>query len=80
MISAFFIKVFDKDSAIDILLKRLDYLRKVDTGISEQMTTLETQEIPADVKCNINHNALLVKAEIAAIQEHIKVIELAEEW
>lgn len=80
MIAAFFIKVFDKDSAIDILSKRLDYLRKVDTGISEQMTTLETQEIPADVKCNINHNALLVKAEIAAIQEHIKVIELAEEW
>lgn len=80
MIAAFFIKVFDKDSAVDILSKRLDYLRKVDAGILEQMKALETQEIPADVICNINHNALLVKAEIAAIQEHIKVIELAEEW
>ena len=47
---------------------------KVDTGISEQMKTLETQKIPADVKCNVNHNKLLVKAEIAAIQEHIEVI------
>lgn len=80
MIAAFFIKVFDKDSAVDILSKRLDYLKKVDTGISEQIEILEAQKIPADVKCNVNHNALLVKAEIAAIQEHIKVIELAEEW
>ena len=74
MIAAFFIKVFDKDSAVDILSRRLDYLMKVDTGISEQMKTLETQKIPADVKCNVNHNKLLVKAEIAAIQEHIEVI------
>ena len=38
---------------------------KVDAGISEQMKTLESQKIPADVKCNVNHNKLLVKAEIA---------------
>ena len=80
MIAAFFIKVFDKNSAVDILSSRLDYLRKVDIGISEQMKILETQKVPADVKCNINHNALLVKAEIAAIKEHIKAIELTEEW
>ena len=80
MIAAFFIKVFDKDSAVDILSRRLDYLMKVDTGISEQMKTLETQKIPTDVKCNVNHNKLLVKAEIAAIQEHIEVISSVEEW
>ena len=80
MIAAFFIKVFDKDSAVDILSRRLDYLMKVDAGISEQMKTLESQKIPADVKCNVNHNKLLVKAEIAAIQEHIEVISSVEEW
>ena len=44
MIAVFFIRVFDKDSAVDILSKRLDYLMKVDTGISEQMKTLESQK------------------------------------
>ena len=76
MIVTFFIKVFDKDSTVDILSKRLDYLMKVDTGISEQMKALETQKIPADVKCNVNHNKLLVKAEIADIQEHIIILNL----
>ena len=44
MIAAFFIKIFDKDSAVDILSRRLDYLMKVDAGISEQMKTLESQK------------------------------------
>lgn len=80
MIAAFFIKVFEKDSAIDVLSNRLDYLRKADIGISEQMEILKSQEIPTDIRCNVHHNMLLIKAEIAAIQEHIKVIKSTEDW
>lgn len=79
MIAAFFIKVFDKDSAIDILSKRLEYLKNFYIGISEQIEMLKLQKMPPYVICNVNHNALLIKAEIEAIQEHIKVAELTEE-
>lgn len=71
MIAAFFIKVFDKDSAIDILSKRLEYLKNFYIGISEQIEMLKLQKMPPYVICNVNHNALLIKAEIEAIQEHI---------
>lgn len=46
MIAAFFIKVFDKDSAIDILSKRLEYLKNFYIGISEQIEMLKLQKMP----------------------------------
>jgi len=79
MIAAFFIKVFDKDSAINLLSKRLEYLKKFYIGISEQIEMLKLQKMSPYVICNVNHDALLIKAEIEAIQEHIKVVELTEE-
>ena len=79
MIAAFFIKVFDKDSAIDLLSKRLEYLKKFYIGISEQIEMLKLQKMSPYVICNVKHDALLIKAEIEAIQEHIKVVELTEE-
>ena len=62
MIAAFFIKVFDKDSAIDILSKRLEYLKNFYIGISEQIEMLKLQKMPPYIICNVNHNALLIKA------------------
>lgn len=79
MIAVFFIKYFDNITALNLLTKRMDYLKKTNIGIQDQIEILNKQHLPAYIIANVEHNAVIVQAEIISTQKIIDAINLEKD-
>ena len=77
MIACFFIKVLDPKNAVSYLEDRLAFLEKCKDGIREQLDIIKhDQSIPEYVTSNVEHNALIIEAEITATKMVIKNLDI----
>lgn len=76
MIACFFVKVIGKEEALRCLEERHAFLLKNSDGLDEQIQKLKsTGEVPNFAVCNVEHNFLIVKAEISATRQMIESLQ-----